>query len=209
MAKKRPPRHGVTRGSSSAPTNSGSDPSDAAASERPAKLPDRERPVGRQASRPKNPGKQNLGEGLAKSFKDQGKELVWATWAGTALLVVVSVLGLVAIDAFAPVVVGVSGVMFLAGSALFFVAYAKAIGRSRFELIGIGGLYFLSGNTAPKHIRTSMMWSFGLEVALVIGLIVAKPFSSMVFTALAPVYPIGLAGMWAALYGQFPARPAK
>lgn len=195
-------------------------------SKRPPKVPDRERPVGREATRAKNPSTSSSGSvesaaespqdqatlatsrGIIAAFVGQGSYLVIASWVGTAVLVVVSILGLVALDTFAPLVVGVSGLMFVAGSVAFFMAYAKAVSRSRFEMIGVGGLYFLSG-TAPKHIRRSMMWSLGIQVAFVIGVIVAKPFSSMVFTSLAPVYPIGLAGCWGALYGKFLPRNIK
>ena len=83
-------------------------------SKRPPKVPDRERPVGREATRAKNPSTSSSGSvesaaespqdqatlatsrGIIAAFVGQGSYLVIASWVGTAVLVVVSILGLVA-----------------------------------------------------------------------------------------------------------------
>ena len=174
------------------------------------RLPDRERPVGRAARQPDAAGaRQPTGPAEPEpTLADlPGRGLVVASWVGTAVLATTVAAGLVALDAVAPVVVAVSAVLFVAGTVAFFVAYAGAVARSRHELIGIGGLYFMAGS-APRAVRRSMMWSFGIEVALVLVAVVARPFSSLVFTSLAPIYGLGLAGWWVARHGTFAPRAA-
>jgi len=167
------------------------------------KVPDRDRPVGRVA-RPRS----DTSPMDSPPWADvPGRRLIQASWAGTAVLAVAVLAGIVALDAAAPVVVAVSGAMFVGGSVAFFVGYAKAVDRSRRELLGIGGIYFMAGST-PRRVRRSMMTSLGLEVLLVVVAVAAKPFSSLVFTSLAPMWGLGFAGAWAALHGSFPARDA-
>jgi hypothetical protein len=138
----------------------------------------------------------------------QGVGLIRASWAATALLAVLSVLGVVAIDTFAPVVVWGSVILFAAGCVLFFVAYAIAVGRSRTDAIGIGGLYFLAGS-APAAVRRSLMASLAAQCLIAVTVIVLAPFTSLVMTSMAPVFGLGCAGVWGARYGSFEPRPAR
>lgn len=134
-----------------------------------------------------------------------GRGLVRASWIGTGVLALTVAAGLVALDSVGPLVVAVSIGLFLAGSVAFFVAYARAVGRSRHELIGIGGLYFMA-DSAPRPVRRSMMGSFAAQVVLVLVAVVARPFSSLVFTSLAPIFGLGLAGWWVSRHGTFPRK---
>lgn len=173
--------------------------------DRAERVPDRDRPVGRVAKA--RPAGDDPVDALAWSALP-GRRLVEASWAGTAVLAVAVVAGIVAIDAVAPVVVAISGAMFVAGSVAFFVGYARAVERSRHELLGIGGIYFMAGST-PRRVRRHMMGSLLAEVALVVVAVSVKPFSSLVFTSLAPMWGLGLAGTWSATHGRFPPRPAR
>lgn len=137
-----------------------------------------------------------------------GHRLVQASWFGTAAFAIACALGLVAIDTFAPLVVALSVLMFTAGTILFFVAYARAVGRSRTETLGVGGIYFLAGS-APPEIRRTFMRSFGIQCGLVVLVIILRPFTSLVLGALAPMYGLGCSGVWGARYGWFPPRVAK
>ena len=119
-----------------------------------------------------------------------------------------NLLGVIAIDLFAPVVVGLSVVMFTVGTVLFFVAYARAVGRSRSETLGVGGIYFLSGS-APATVRRGFMRSFAAQCVVVVVVIALRPFTSLVLGALAPIYGLGCSGVWGARYGWFPPRVAK
>lgn len=166
------------------------------------RIRDRDRPVGREARgpRPEHPPTPDGPTG-----PPPGRGLVRASWLGTGVLAATVAAGLVALDDVGPLVVGVSIALFCAGSVAFFVAYARAVGRSRHELIGIGGLYFMA-DSAPRAVRRSMMASFALQVLLVLVAVVARPFSSLVFTSLAPLYGLGLAGWWVSRHGTFPPK---
>jgi hypothetical protein len=144
----------------------------------------------------------------APADSSRGRRLIVASWMGTASFAAASLLGVVAIDTFAPLVVGLSAAMFAVGCVLFFVAYATAVSRSRTESIGIGGLYFLAGS-APAEVRASLMASFGLQCAVVVAVVAIRPFTSLVLGALSPMYGLGCAGVWGARYGWFPPRVAK
>jgi hypothetical protein len=137
-----------------------------------------------------------------------GRNLIRASWAGTALLAVVCALGLAAIDTFAPVVVFVSVGLFAVGCVLFFVAYAIAVGRSRADAIGIGGLYFLAGS-APSPVRRALMASLIVQCAVAVVVLVFAPFTSLVMSSMAPVYGLGCAGVWGARYGSFAPRTSS
>ncbi|MBK5224344.1 MAG: hypothetical protein JJE52_16005 [Acidimicrobiia bacterium] len=178
--------------------------------ERPERVPDRHRPVGRDATparpplAPSDPDRPATAGG---SEEIPGRGLVVASWIGTAALLVAAAAGLVALDSMAPVVVALSILMFTLGTIAFFIAYAAAVSRSRHELIGIGGLYFMAG-TAPAAVRRSMMGSLAVQVLVVVVVVVIEPFSSLVFTSLAPLYGLGLAGWWTARHGSFTPKPA-
>jgi heme O synthase-like polyprenyltransferase len=138
-----------------------------------------------------------------------GRSLVQASWTATVALVVAAAAGVLAIDTFAPVVVWLSAIMFVAGCVLFFMAYARAVARSRTDAIGIGGLYFLSGS-APAPVRRHLMGSFAVQCVVVVVVIALRPFTSLVLSSLAPMFGLGCAGVWGARYGTFaPRRRAR
>src|SRR5688572_7911839 len=55
---------------------------------------------------------------------------------------------------------------FVIGVVAFLWAYAIAVGRSRQDLIGVGGLYFLTGDVAPRRERN---WLRGLLVVQIVA----------------------------------------
>jgi hypothetical protein len=127
-----------------------------------------------------------------------------ASWIGTAVLLVTSVLA-VTVESFDLIAAIVSLLMFAAGTVIFLWAYAIAVGRSRTVEIGIGGLYFLAG-TAPNSVRVHLLGSLGAEVVIAAAAAATRPYSSVAFGILAPMWGLGLAGLWGARYGQFSPR---
>ena len=93
--------------------------------------------------------------------------------------------------------------LFTVGIGLFFWAYAIAVGRSRTDAIGIGGLFFLS-ECAPKAVQRSLMASLAVQVAIGITTAALRPYTSSAFGVLAPIAGLGLAGLWGARHGAFP-----
>jgi hypothetical protein len=144
-----------------------------------------------------------------------GARIVRLSWAGTALYVVLAAAATVWPGTFQAALMAVCVVLFVAGFVAFAAAYVIAVGRSRTEAIGMGGLYFLAG-TAPRAVQRSLVGSLAVEtltavVSASIGLAVlpADADNLLAFGILTPLYGLGLAGLWGARYGTFPPRPAS
>ncbi|HYI61799.1 MAG TPA: hypothetical protein VEW93_08355 [Acidimicrobiales bacterium] len=135
-----------------------------------------------------------------------GRLLVRLSWAGTAVSCVTAVANAVTGDrdhyllSAAPALA-----MLVLGSLAFLAAFALAVERSRTEAIGVGGLYFLSG-CAPRAVQATMLASVAVQTVVPLAVTLVRPF--VAFSVLAPVWSLGLAGLWGARHGTFPPRPA-
>ena len=87
---------------------------------------------------------------------------------------------------------------------MFVWAFALAIARSRSDEIAVSSLYLLSG--APPAVRTQLFGSLAVEVIVAFGTAAARPYTIAATAILAPMYALGLCGLWAARYGTFPPR---
>jgi hypothetical protein len=134
-----------------------------------------------------------------------GRGIVQASWAGTAVFTVSAVLAAIWPDRFRIAAAAIALVLFAAGCVVFLWAYAIAVGRSRHDAIGIGGLYFLA-DSAPKDVQRTLMLSFAVEIVVSLATAGVRPFTSLAFGTLVPVFGLGLAGLWGARYGHFPPR---
>jgi hypothetical protein len=144
-----------------------------------------------------------------------GAGIVRWSWAGTGLYVLLAMAATVSPGAFQAALMVVCVVLFVAGFVTFAAAYVIAVGRSRTEAIGMGGLYFLAGS-APRSIQRSLIGSLAVEilsavVSASIGLAVlpADADNLLAFGILTPLYGLGLAGLWGARHGTFPPRPGS
>lgn len=144
----------------------------------------------------------------------QGQAIIVASWIGTGLFGLVAVPAAAAPDAFAPLLIVTSLALFVAGTAVFALAYLTAVGRSREVLIGMGGLFFLAGGTAPLRVSRHLVGSFAAQCVLavattVIGLftVPADVTNPVAFGVLVPIYGLGLTGLWSARYGSYAERP--
>jgi hypothetical protein len=133
-----------------------------------------------------------------------GARIVRASWIGTVVFLVALAVGTIDLDLVVVTVV-VSLVLFAIGTAAFLTGYVKAIGRSRYEAIGMGGLFFLAGS-APRRVQVLLLSSLAVQV--VFGLLAAsiRIYTPVAFGLLVPMYGLGLAGLWGATYGVFPER---
>lgn len=127
------------------------------------------------------------------------------SWAGTGVFGLTALLAVV-VEGARPVAVVVALGLFALGTAAFLWSYATAVNRSRTDAMGIGGLYFLAGEVAPASVRRSMMASLAVQVGVALATASARPFTSLAFGVLVPVFGLGLAGLWGARYGVFGPR---
>jgi hypothetical protein len=134
-----------------------------------------------------------------------GEAIINASWAGTGLYTALAIAGTIFPDTFATPTAVLSGVLFVVGCVTFLWAYAVAVSRSRTDLIGIGGLYFLVG-TAPKVVRFRLRLSLAIEIVAAIVSSSIRPFTPMAFGFLVPVFGLGMSGLWGARHGAFESR---
>lgn len=133
-----------------------------------------------------------------------------ASWAGTGVFGVTAVAG-VAVDGgpVRAVAFAVAVALFVGGCVAFAAAYARAVRRSREVAIGIGELFFLAGGVAPPDVRRSLLGAFAAQIAIGLGSAIARPYTTLAAGTLAPLYGLGLCGLWAARHGVFPPRQPK
>ena len=141
-------------------------------------------------------------------WEHAGGAIVRASLVGTAIFTVTSVAGAIAPDVFRYVAATTSLVLFALGCVIFAWSYALAVARSRTDEIGIGGLYFLVGPTAPVVVRRRLMGLFAIEVVVALVAAGVRPFTPLAFGTLVPIYGLALAGLWGARHGRFGPRVA-
>lgn len=137
-----------------------------------------------------------------------GAGLVNLTFAGTGLLVGTSIAGAVAPDTFAIAHAVLSCILFAVGTGGLLWAYALGVSRSRVDLVSIGGLFFLAGDTAPAQVRRPFRVALAVEIVAVVVAASIRPYTEVAFGILAPMFAMGLMGTWGGRYGRFPERPA-
>jgi hypothetical protein len=135
-----------------------------------------------------------------------GAAIITLSWIGTGVYAATAAIATVFPDAFGALTVIVTVSLFAIGCVVFFWAYAVAVQRSRTDLIGIGGLYFLAG-TAPNPVRFRLLGSLAVEVVVAIVTSSIRLYSPLAFGFLVPVFGLGMCGLWGARHGTFEPRP--
>ena len=130
-----------------------------------------------------------------------------ASWIGSAVFAVTAIGDAITSSLKWPAFVVAVG-MFAVGTGLFVAALVIAAGRSRREEIGMGGLFFLQGS-APRDVQWHLLGSLIAQVVIAFATAAARPYTSLAFGILAPVYGLGLTGLWAARHGTFGPRAAR
>jgi hypothetical protein len=143
----------------------------------------------------------------------RGDAIIRASWIGTVLYTAVAIITTATASFVLPLIV-VTSALFLVGMVAFLVAYVIAIGRSREVLIGMGGLFFLAGDTAPARVRRQLMASFAAQVAgatvsasVGVARFPADATNPLAYGFLTSLFGLSMAGLWGARYGSFAPRP--
>jgi hypothetical protein len=144
-----------------------------------------------------------------------GDAIVRADLAGTAVFLVALGIAVPARDhRFAQYVIGaVSMVLFAIGVVTTLWAYTRALERSRQEEVGVANLYLLTGTTAPRAVKRTMLAALAVQVvAALIGASVGAAglgkgdLNALAFGVLVPMFGIGVNGVWAARHGTYGPR---
>jgi hypothetical protein len=103
-------------------------------------------------------------------------------------------------------------VLFAVGFLAFCWSLLRAAGRSRDEELSVAGLWFLAGGSAPRSVQVGLLVPLGIQVVVAVATAAVRPFTPLAFGILAPLYGLGLVGVWGAAFGTFgprqrPVRP--
>ena len=135
--------------------------------------------------------------------------IVRASAAGTVVFAATAIAAVVTRTA-TVVAAAVALGLFAGGIGIFFWAYAIAVGRSRTDAIGIGGLFFLAGEeTAPKPVKRALLTALAAQTAVGLATAAARPFTTLAFGVLVPLFGLSLTGLWGARHGRFGPRRAR
>jgi hypothetical protein len=131
--------------------------------------------------------------------------IVRASWLVTAVLVVTSGIA-VLVPATRRAVAVADLVLFGVGGVAMLAAFARAVDRSRTELVSVPGVFFLAEGAAPLGIRRHLRASAALQVVAAITAASLRPYTAVAFGILVPMFGLGMIGLWGARYGTFLAR---
>jgi hypothetical protein len=122
----------------------------------------------------------------------------------TGVFAVAALVGIIDPDGLAVGTAVLSVGMFVAGCVTFLWAFAIAVGRSRVEAVTLAGVYFLSG--APTAVRRPLLGALGVQIVIALTAGIVRIYTPVAFVALAPMFGLGMAGLWGARYNRFPAN---
>lgn len=93
--------------------------------------------------------------------------------------------------------------LFGAGCVVFVWAYFRAIGRSRRESITLNGLFLLGDSVAPIMVARRLRLMLAVQVIAALVTASVRPFTTLAFGVLVPMFGLGMMALWAALHGRF------
>jgi hypothetical protein len=134
------------------------------------------------------------------------RAIVTASTSGTVAFVVAATAAAVSPSALGRPALVLDVALFAGGVVAFVAGYLRGVNRSRREVVSIGGLYFLTGGTAPPAVRRRLLGALTVQVAVGLGTAVARPYTDLAGGVLVPMYGLGLCGLWASRHGRFPQR---
>jgi hypothetical protein len=126
---------------------------------------------------------------------------IWAT----AVFAAVSVGAAIWSGLLWPAVV-VDVVLFVAGCVVFLYAFLRGVGRSRDEAVTLAGLFFLAERVAPRPVARALRSMLAAQVVVAVATAAARPFSSLAFGILTPMFGLSMLALWGAVHGRFPPR---
>jgi hypothetical protein len=136
----------------------------------------------------------------------KGRGIIAFSWQATALFAITAILAAITPSALRVPALTVALVLFAIGMIIFLVAYIVAIGRSRYAVISVVGVYFMSGGVAPKEVRVSLLGALGVQIVVGVATAAVRPYTSLAFGVLVPLFGLAMCGLWSATSGVFPAR---
>jgi hypothetical protein len=135
-----------------------------------------------------------------------GHRLITLDMVGTAAFVITATLEAAVLTWARPIGVAVALILFTVGCVLFLWGYAVAVQRSRTNEIGVTALYLLTDGVAPKPVKARLLGLLTIQVVAALTTAALRPFTTVAFGILVPMFGLGVNGLWAARHGRFAER---
>jgi len=136
----------------------------------------------------------------------KGRRIITFSWQATAVFAVTATLGAISPSWFQVPALTVALALFAIGMVAFMVAYVGAIGRSRYEVLSVVGVYFMSGGVAPTDVRRSLFAALGVQTVVAVATASVRPYTPLAFGVLVPLFGLAMCGLWSARCGEFPGK---
>ena len=137
----------------------------------------------------------------------KGRRIISFTWQTTVVFSVTAIVTAISPTLFFRVVaVTVALVFFALGMLVFLAAYLRSIGRSRYEVISVAGIYLMLGGVAPPAVRRSLYSALAVQIVVALATASVRPYTSLAFGVLVPLLGLALCGLWSSVCGTFPPR---
>ena len=138
------------------------------------------------------------------SLHGSGSRILQAAWASTLVFAVTGIPSALGVGALERTSVWVDVVLFCVSLPVWAYALVAAARRTaRGDDISVASLFLLR-RPAPRSVRRHLLGALGVCLATSAVTAEANPFGVLV-----PMLPLGLAGLWGARHGTYPARQAR
>jgi hypothetical protein len=155
-----------------------------------------------------------LRERFGDGDRPAGRGLVVLNLVVTAIVIVVSIVGVLDYDGLAWTAAVVDLAVFGVGVVVFCAALWLGAQRSREAEMDIAGWFFLS-RIAPPQVRRPMLGCLALQTVVGLGAAIVTmgeataagdQATKLAFGVLVPIFGLALNGLWSARHGAFPPR---
>ena len=136
------------------------------------------------------------------SLPEPDTAIIRWSWIGTVAFAISATAAAIRPSWFDAAALVVALVLFAVGIVTMLWAFAIAVNRSRVDAIGVGGLFFGAGST-PRSVQLHILGALAIQVVVGFATASARPFTSLAFGTLVPIFGIGMMGIWTARNGVF------
>ena len=140
------------------------------------------------------------------TMQPMGQGIEKAEWIGTGLFALTAGAALFDNTPVRAIAIATAVGLFVAGIVTFMWAYGVLAERSRTEALTLPGVFFLS-KSVPKQKQRLFIGLEMVQLAVAFTTAGMRPFTSVAFGILAPMFGIGTMALYGAKLGNFPPRP--
>lgn len=128
------------------------------------------------------------------------------SWLATALFAATAFAAVWGPDGLYVVALIVALGLFGIGAVLFIWAFFLSADRSRLEEVAVVEVYFLAGKVAPGIVKLHFFGALAAQIAIGVTTASIRPFTSLAFGILVPMFGLGITGRWSAEHADYRTR---